>query len=140
LSKQRCFDLFPSMESGNQELGSGPEVPRPAVPIRSGGSGPRKPKDPIAGLPSGVKVSRVRIKGVDYWRVRLGSRFTGGKVVQKHFQVLEDARKWAFGDAQRKKADSGLSLLELKAKAGATAFQRRSLRPSMHLSGWKELI
>src|SRR5215469_14469123 len=102
------------MESGNQGLGSGPEVPRPSVPTSSGGSGPRKPRDPIAGLPSGVKVSPVRIKGVDYWRVRLGSRFTGGKVALKHFQVLEDARKWVFGDAQRKKADSGLSLLELK--------------------------
>ena len=127
------------MESGNQDLGSGPEVPRPAVAISSGGSGPRRPRDPIAGLPSGVKVSRVRIKGVDYWRVRLGSRFTGGKVVQKHFQVLEDARKWAFGDAQRKKADSGLSLLELKAKAGATAFQLRPAQIAEAIDAFKRL-
>jgi hypothetical protein len=101
--------------------------------------GPRRARDPIKGLPAGVRVYRVKIKGVEYWRVRLGSRFTGGRVQVKHFQALEDARKWVFGDAQKKKAETGLSLNELKARAGATAFELTPAQIAEAIDAFKRL-
>jgi len=40
----------------------------------------------------------------------------------KHFRTLDEARKWISGDGAKAKATAG-SLLELKAKAGAAAFE-----------------
>jgi hypothetical protein len=59
-------------------------------------------------------------KGGCYWRVLLGRKFTGGKVVSKNFSSTQEARKWIFGGAAKLKADPG-SLLELKARAGSLA-------------------
>ncbi|HWB58680.1 MAG TPA: hypothetical protein VG733_04275 [Chthoniobacteraceae bacterium] len=82
----------------------------------------RNQKAPIADLPSGVSVLRtVNGAGKEFWRIRLGKRFTGGTVVKKDFPVLADARSWFFGDGQLKRATPG-SAIELKQKAGAAAF------------------
>ena len=86
-----------------------------------------------------MRVYRVKIKGVKYWRARLGSRFTGGRVQVKHFQALEDVRKWVFGDAQKEKAKTGLSLIELKARAGATAFELTPTQIAEAINAFKRL-
>ena len=57
----------------------------------------------------------------DFWRVRLGKRFTGGAVVTRRFADLADARNWIFGGAQKEKAEPG-SVLTLEQRFGATAF------------------
>src|SRR5579864_9153437 len=79
-------------------------------------------KATIANLPSGVSAFRtVNGAGTEFWRVRLGKRFTGGMAIKKDFSSLSDARDWFFGEAQARKASPG-SALELKQKAGASAF------------------
>ena len=60
-------------------------------------------------------------RGDRYWRVQLGKRFTDGKRITRDFDSLQEAKRWVFGDAQSK-AEPG-SLLELKARAGAAAFE-----------------
>jgi hypothetical protein len=50
-------------------------------------------------LPSGVGVLKsVNGHGSEFWRVRLGKRFTGDSVQKKDFRSLLEARKWIFGD------------------------------------------
>ena len=73
-----------------------------------------------------------------YWRVRLGSRFTGGKRVEMHFPTLDKARKWIFGDAQKQKAAAG-SLLELKARAGTAVFELSSAQVNEAINAFKRL-
>jgi hypothetical protein len=74
-------------------------------------------------LPPGVGVGKaVSGRGKQYWRVRLGKRFTGGPVVLKDFSKLEEARKWIFGEAHREKATPG-AMIDLKEKAGMVAFE-----------------
>ncbi len=48
--------------------------------------------------------------------------FTGGPVVKKDFSNLADARAWIFGKAQEERGKPG-SVLELKSKAGLSAFE-----------------
>ena len=49
----------------------------------------------IAGLPSGTSVSRVSNgHGGDYYRVRLGKRYTGGPVQYKRYKTLDEIRVW----------------------------------------------
>jgi hypothetical protein len=57
-------------------------------------------------------------RGEQYWKVRLGKRFTGGKRITRDFDSLQEAKRWIFGDAQKSRAEPG-SLFELKARAGA---------------------
>lgn len=77
----------------------------------------------IANLPSGVGVSKSSNgRGREFWRVRLGKRFTGGPVVKKDFPTLATAKDWIFGDAQGKKTNCG-SVIMLKQHAGSTAFE-----------------
>jgi hypothetical protein len=45
-------------------------------------------------------VCRVTNGRTEFWRVRLGKRFTRGAIVTRHFSNLDEARKWIFGDAQ----------------------------------------
>jgi len=84
----------------------------------------------IKDLPPGVGVSKaVSGRGREYWRVRLGKRFTGGPIVLKDFSKLEEARQWIFGDAQKQKANPG-SIIELKQSSGAVAFSLTSAQIS----------
>jgi integrase len=70
----------------------------------------------------------VTVKGVVYWRVRLGKRFTGGKVQIKHFKTLEEARQWIQGTGHKLKA-TPVPLLERKTNLGAAGFE---LTPSQN--------
>ena len=77
----------------------------------------------IKDLPSGVGVTKTASgRGREFWRVRLGKRFTGGPVVKKDFSNLADARAWIFGEGQSERAKPG-HVLELKSKAGLSAFE-----------------
>lgn len=79
-------------------------------------------KSKIRDLPSGIGVCRVNNgSGREYWRVRLGKKFTGGQTVIRVFDKLDDARTWIFGDAQKEKSDT-IPLIELKQASGASAF------------------
>ncbi len=77
----------------------------------------------IKDLPQGVGVGKiVSGRGKEYWRVRLGKRFTGGSVILKDFPKLDDARKWIFGEAQQDRATPG-AILDIKERAGTSAFE-----------------
>jgi len=65
-------------------------------------------------------------RGREFWRVRLGKRFTGGPIVKRDFSKLNDAREWILGKAQSQKANPG-TIIELKQSSGAAAF---SLTPA----------
>jgi len=81
----------------------------------------------VRDLPSGVGIGKaVNGRGREYWRVRLGKRFTGGQVVLKDFSKLGEAREWIFGDAQKNRTNPG-GMIELKQSSGAAAF---SLTPA----------
>ena len=79
-------------------------------------------KAKIRDLPSGVGITKtVSGRGREFWRARLGKRFTGGHVVKRDFSTLTDARNWIFGEAQEKKANPG-PVIDLKQSSGAAAF------------------
>lgn len=76
-------------------------------------------KSPIANLPSGVGVLKtVNGHGGEYWRVRLGKRFTGGAVQKRDFRSLAEARKWIFGDKNK----PGEAQTAIKQHLGSPAF------------------
>ena len=79
-------------------------------------------KAKIKDLPSGVGVCRVTNGRTEFWRVRLGKRFTRGAIVTKHFSNLDDARKWIFGDALDVKNEPP-ALVMLKETVGTSVFQ-----------------
>ncbi len=96
-------------------------------------------KAKIRDLPSGVGVGRaVSGHGRQYWRVRLGKRFTGGPVVLRDFGKLEDARIWIFGDAQEEKANPG-PVTALKQNAGAAAFHLSHAQLAEAAAAFREL-
>ena len=77
----------------------------------------------IANLPSGVGITKSHSgRGRLFYRVRLGSRFTGGPILKKDFNTVEDARRWIFGEAQTRRSTPG-SVVDLKAEAGGSAFR-----------------
>lgn len=77
----------------------------------------------IANLPSGIGITKSHSgRGRLFFRVRLGSRFTGGPILKKDFNSVEDARIWIFGEAQSHKSEPG-SIVALKAEAGESAFR-----------------
>ena len=81
----------------------------------------------IGDLPAGIGVNRTLSgRGREFWRVRLGKRFTGGPVVKRDFSKLAEAREWIFGEAQTEKANPG-GVIELKRTSGSLAF---SLTPA----------
>lgn len=98
-----------------------------------------KKRAPIANLPKGISVGKVTIKGKDYWRIRLGKKFTGGKPVPKHVDTLDEAKEWIFGDAGKEKAETGLSLEELRTKSGTTAFELTQARLHQAINAFKRL-
>ena len=93
----------------------------------------------IKDLPPGVGVGKaVSGRGKEYWRVRLGKKFTGGPVVLKDFSKLEEARKWIFGDAHKEKATPG-AMINLKEKAGMVAFELSAAQLHESAGALKEL-
>lgn len=77
----------------------------------------------IANLPSGVSCAETTNgRGQKFWRVRLGKRFTGGKVIKRDFGSVKDAREWIHGDAEKERARVG-SMVELKQSAGEFGFR-----------------
>ncbi len=81
-----------------------------------------KRRSAIADLPSGVGVSKTTNgAGRFYWRVRLGKRFTGGRVIKRDFDSVSAARNWIFGDAEKEKARPG-SIVDLRKNHGDSAF------------------
>jgi integrase len=76
----------------------------------------------VAGLPSGIGITRNNTGVTDYWRVRLGKKFTGGNIVTRNFEALADARRWIFGDAQNLKTVT-MPAIHLRRMAGAAAFE-----------------
>ncbi len=91
----------------------------------------------IADLPSGVGVGKVKISGIDYFRVRLGKKFTGGEIQVKHFKELADARSYIFGEAQ--KETSCVPVVALKAEAGSSAFNLSASQIAEATSAFKKL-
>ena len=81
-----------------------------------------KRRSPIADLPSGVGLSKTSNgAGRLYWRVRLGKRFTGGRVIKRDFDSVSAARDWIFGEAENEKARPG-SIANLRKAHGDSAF------------------
>ena len=80
------------------------------------GSKKRK-KQPIADLAYGISVGKHE-KG---WRVRLGKKFTGGKVIERYFPTLGDAETWIDTETPRQKQmqAAGLSPAELSEAVAA---------------------
>ena len=79
----------------------------------------------VADLPSGIGITRNSNGITDYWRVRLGKKFTGGNIITRNFEILTEARRWIFGDAQRVKTVT-MPAIELKRMAGSAAFELSS--------------
>jgi integrase len=87
---------------------------------------PQKRK-PIADLPFGIGVTRTfNGAGQEYWRVRLGKKFTGGNPVKKEFPDLEAAREW-IGKQTGQQKETGASTYQLSPRQlaeAADAFKR----------------
>jgi hypothetical protein len=64
-------------------------------------------------------------RDTDYWRVRLGKKFTGGNIVTRNFEALADARRWIFGDARKLKTVP-MPAVDLRRLAEAAAFELSS--------------
>ncbi len=81
----------------------------------------------IADLPPGVGVTENSNKkkkakgGKEYWKVRLGKKFTGGRIITKNFDDLKQAKEWIFGEAKKAAAAPG-DVMTLKETAGNSSF------------------
>ena len=72
-----------------------------------------KNKRPISDLPYGVSVFRSRNgAGQQFWRVRLGKKFTGGQAIRKDFPDLEEVRLWV-GKHNAQRIATGTSTFQL---------------------------
>jgi integrase len=89
-------------------------------------------RKPIADLPFGVGVTRtVNGAGQEFWRVRLGKKFTGGKPVKKEFPNLDAARQW-IGEQTGQQKETGASTYQLSPRQlaeAADAFKRLNGSP-----------
>lgn len=101
-------------------------------------NGARKPKSTkalIADLPAGISCYRDN----GYIRVRLGKRFTGGRIVKRSFSQLCAAKAFIFGeDAQKLKARVP-GVVDLERKLGATAFDIPRSVYAEAVAAWEEL-
>lgn len=80
----------------------------------------------IRDLPSGVSCYKdFNGRGETSWRIRLGSRFTGGAPLKKSFHTAREARDWFHGDGQVHRGHRETPLA-LKAKGGAAGFELSS--------------
>lgn len=89
-------------------------------------------RKPIAHLPMGVGVTRTfNGAGHEFWRVRLGKKFTGGKPVKKEFPDLDAAREW-IGEQTDQQKETGASTYQLSPRQlaeAADAFKRLNGAP-----------
>lgn len=70
-------------------------------------------RSPIANLPYGVGVTRaVNGVGKQFWRVRLGKKFTGGLPLKKEFPDLTVAREWIDEQTDQQK-ETGSSTYQI---------------------------
>ena len=76
----------------------------------------------VADLPSGIGITRNSNGITDYWRVRLGKKFTGGNIITRNFEALTDARRWIFGDAQKLKTVT-MPAIRLKTDGRSRSFR-----------------
>lgn len=60
-------------------------------------------------------------RGREFWRVRLGKRFTGGQILKRDFATRALAREWIFGAAKEERA-APVGVVTLKATSGSSAF------------------
>lgn len=83
----------------------------------------RKKRSPIKDLPLGVGINKISDgKGVDIFRVRLGTKFTGGKPIIKGFTTLKEAKKFIFGESEKHKSPlTRTGVVAIKEKAGKEA-------------------
>jgi integrase len=83
-------------------------------------------RKPLRNLPIGVGVGKVSFRGCERWRVRLGKRFTRGKVQTRSFDTLNEAREWIFGteggakSAVLEMVEEGI--VQLRAEQGGDGF------------------
>ncbi len=78
-------------------------------------------RKPIADLPLGVGVTRTTNgAGQEFWRVRLGKKFTGGKAVKKEFPNLDAARGW-INEQTGQQEETGASTFQLSSRELAEA-------------------
>jgi hypothetical protein len=82
-------------------------------------------------------VYRVNNGRTEFWRVRLGKRFTGGSIITRHFSSLDEARKWVFGDAQEEKCEPA-SLVELRQTVGTSVFHLSPAELGEAVAAFKE--
>ena len=59
------------------------------------------PREIIANLPTGVKVTKWEMSGTEYIRVRLGKKFTGGKALSAYFRTRKEALTFIKGNARK---------------------------------------
>jgi integrase len=89
-------------------------------------------RKPIADLPCGVGVTRTfNGAGQEFWRVRLGKKFTGGNPVKKEFPNLDAARQW-IGEQTGQQKETGASTYQLspgQLAEAADAFKRLNGTP-----------
>jgi len=99
-------------------LASGLNAAQPAIRAAAANSSLLRAR--IKDLPSGVGVTKTASgRGREFWRVRLGKRFTGGPVVKKDFSV-----EYEFHETSRRRSKSdfqapsrfGMSLEILRGK------------------------
>ena len=84
------------------------------------------PREIIANLPTGVKVTKWEKSGTEYIRVRLGKKFTGGKALSAYFRTRKEALAFIQGNG-RKAEKPAVGVIDLKRDAGGVAF---ALTPS----------
>lgn len=89
-------------------------------------------RKPIADLPFGVGVTRTfNGAGQEFWRVRLGKKFTGGKPVKREFPNLDTARQW-IDEQTGQQEETGASTYQLASRQlaeAADAFKRLNGAP-----------
>ncbi len=91
----------------------------------------------IEDLPKGVSLGKIVLREERLWRVRLGKKFTGGSVQSRHFQNIEQAKTWIFG--QKNKASPQVSVVALKEVSGTSAFQLTSSQIAEAINAFQRL-
>ena len=83
---------------------------------------PKSKRARIKGLPEGIGIVRNVTGGRKYWQVRLGKKFTGGRIIRKKFDTVQEARDWIFGPEVADMEAAPGAVVDLKERAGGAAF------------------